>query len=421
VTVEVRYDDPQKEGQIRRFQPQVRFFVEEAEYRDIGPSPYIAGPPVKSRQMFYGRQTTFNWIQENLSGTYQDNVLVLYGERRTGKTSVLYQLQYHLPELYAFVLVDLQSIAYALESTSDLLYAMARKAVNGLKRQGFELERPERGDYDERPIERFEMLGEAVGDQAIALGRRAVLIADEFDLLIEAVDRGKVSVHVFDLIRGLMQHQDGLSFIFAGAHALTAMLKDTRSILFNTALRRKVSFLERPEAERLIREPVDEVLWYDDLAVEKILRVTAGQPYFIQYICHEIVNLTRRDAKNFVTLRDVDRALQTTVQETTGIIRHSYMSLSPGEQVTLAALARITDDGRPFVSLEDVSETLGQDNMLLSVHDLVEIMAQLRARDFITERGGDSAGRQYGFAMDLVRIWLEQNDEYTRLLEELRT
>lgn len=420
VTVEVRYDDPQKEGQVRRFNPQVRFFVEEAEYRDIGSSPFIAGPPVKSRQMFYGRQTTFNWIQENLSGTYQDNVLVLYGERRTGKTSVLYQLQYHLPELYAFVLVDLQSIAYALDSTSDLLYAMARKTVNGLKRQGFDLARPEREDFDDRPIEQFEILGEAIGDMAIAMGRRAVLIADEFDLLIEAVDRGTVNVHVFDLIRGLMQHQDGLSFIFAGAHALTAMLKDTRSILFNTALRRKVSFLERPEAERLIREPVAEVLWYDDLAVEKILRVTAGQPYFIQYICHEIVNLARRDAKNFVTLRDVDRALQTTVQETTGIIRHSYMSLSPGEQVTLAALARITDDGRPFVSLEDVSETLGQDNVLLSVHDLVEMMAQLRARDFITERGGDSAGRQYGFAMDLVRIWLEQNDEYTRLLEELR-
>jgi hypothetical protein len=43
-------------------------------------------------------------------------------------------------------------------------------------------------------------------------------------------------------------------------------------------LRRKVSFLEKDEAERLIREPVKDVLWYEDLAVEKILRVTAGQP-----------------------------------------------------------------------------------------------------------------------------------------------
>jgi len=49
------------------------------------------------------------------------------------------------------------------------------------------------------------------------------------------------------------------------------MLKNPQSILFNTALRRKVSFLERGEAERLIREPVSEVLWYDDLAVENSL------------------------------------------------------------------------------------------------------------------------------------------------------
>ena len=98
VTVEVRYDDPQREAQSRIFQREVRFYVEEAEYREIGTSPYIAGPPVKSREMFYGRKSVFDWIRENLSGTFQDNVLVLYGERRTGKTSVLYQMQHHLPD-----------------------------------------------------------------------------------------------------------------------------------------------------------------------------------------------------------------------------------------------------------------------------------------------------------------------------------
>ena len=420
VTVEARYDDPQAEGQTRRFVREVRFFVEEAEYREIGTSPYIAGPPVKSPEMFFGREATFRWIQENLSGTYQDNVLVLYGERRTGKTSVLYQLHYHLPETYAFVLIDLQSIAYGLGSTSDLLYAMARKTTNALRRLDFDLARPEREDYADHPIEQFELLGEEIGQLATASGRRAVLMTDEFDLLIEAVEDGHVSPYVFDCIRGLMQHQDGLSFIFAGANKLSAMLKNPQSILFNTALRRKVSFLDQADAESLVRQPVADVLWYDDLAMEKILRVTAGHPYFIQYICHEILNLARRDAKNFVALRDVDRALQTTVQETTGIIRHSYMSLSRDEQVALAALARITDDGRPFVGSEDIAETLRQDDVVLAKRDLLETLRQLVERDFMVERGGGGAGHQYGFAMDLVRVWLEQNDEYTRLLEEAR-
>ncbi|MFN2251397.1 MAG: HEAT repeat domain-containing protein [Anaerolineae bacterium] len=420
ITLDVKYDDPQKEGQTRRFQREVRFFVEDAEYRDIGTSPYIAGPPVKTPEMFYGRHATFTWVQENLSGTYQDNVLVLHGERRTGKTSVLYQLQYHLPDTYAFVLIDLQSIAYGLGDTSDLLYAMARKAVNGLRKQGFDLERPVRQDFAEHPIEQFESLGEAIGELATETGRRAVLIVDEFDLLIEAVESGNVSPFVFDCIRGLMQHQDGLSFIFAGAHKISAMLKNPQSILFNTALSYRVTYLDREDAEQLIREPVADVLWYDDLAVEKILRVTAGQPYFIQYICHEIVNLARRDRRNFVTLRDVDRALQETVQETTGIIRHAYMSLTDDQPIALTALAHITDDGRPFASLDDIAETLHQDGLDVAKRDLFESLRQLVERDFLVERGGEGAARQYGFAMDLVRVWIEQNDEYQRLLEELR-
>jgi AAA+ ATPase superfamily predicted ATPase len=420
VNLDVRYDDPQVEGQTRRFVREVRFFVEETPYKEIGTSPYIAGPPVKTPAMFYGREDVFEWVQENLSGTYQDNVLVLYGERRTGKTSVLYQLPYRLPETYAFVLTDLQSIAYALGSTSDLLHAMSRKLTNGLRKQGFDLPKVEREEFEAQPIEVFVELGETVGDMAVAMGRRAVLIVDEFDLLIEAVERGDVSPFVFDCIRGLMQHQDGLSFIFAGAHKLSAMLKNPQSILFNTALRRKVSFLHIDEAERLIREPVKDVLWYEELAVEKILRVTAGQPYFIQYILHEIVNLARQDSRNFVTLRDVDRALQTTVVETTGIIRHSYMSLERDQQVTLAAMASIADDGRPFVGLEDVAETLRQDNVTVSKRDLFDTLRQLVDRDFIVERRGEGTDKQYGFAMDLVRIWLERNDEYTRLVEELQ-
>jgi len=418
ISLEARYDDPQTEGQTRRFVREVRFFVEEAEYREIASSPYIAGPPVKTPEMFYGRQSIFTWIQENLSGTYQDNVLVLYGERRTGKTSVLYQLQYHLPETYAFVLIDVQSIAYALDSTSDALYAMARKATNGLRRLGLDLPRPNREEYAEHPIEHFERLGESIGQRATETGRRAVLMTDEFDLLIQAVQDGQVSPYVFDCIRGLMQHQDGLSFIFAGAHRLSAMLKNPRSILFNTALRRKVSFLGKRDAERLIRQPVNEMLWYDDLALEKILRATAGHPYFIQYICHEMVNISRREAKNFVALRDVDRALQTTVQETTGIIRHAYMSLTHQEPVVLASVARITDDGRPFVGMDDINETLRQDGINLGKRELFETLRQLVERDFITERGGDRSERQYGFTMDLVRVWLEQNDEYARLMEE---
>jgi predicted AAA+ superfamily ATPase len=82
--------------------------------------------------------SVFDWIRENLSGTFQDNVLVFYGERRTGKTSVLYQMQHHLPDTYAFVLIDLQTIAYGLSSTGELLHASAEDGQR-LRKEGFGL------------------------------------------------------------------------------------------------------------------------------------------------------------------------------------------------------------------------------------------------------------------------------------------
>jgi hypothetical protein len=39
-----------------------------------------------------GRSDVFTFIRENLLGVHQNNVIILHGQRRTGKTSVLYRL-----------------------------------------------------------------------------------------------------------------------------------------------------------------------------------------------------------------------------------------------------------------------------------------------------------------------------------------
>ena len=63
-------------------------------------NPYVAGNPVTGERMFFGREDVFTWVRDNLIGRYQDHVLVLHGERRTGKTSILYRMARHLPPTY---------------------------------------------------------------------------------------------------------------------------------------------------------------------------------------------------------------------------------------------------------------------------------------------------------------------------------
>ncbi|MGB3061134.1 MAG: hypothetical protein WBE17_15480, partial [Anaerolineae bacterium] len=75
-------------------------------------NPYIVGPPIEDRALFFGREDVFDYVRSGLA-TRADNVtLVLYGGRRTGKTSVLRQIQRgRLGTTFAPVYVDMQVMA----------------------------------------------------------------------------------------------------------------------------------------------------------------------------------------------------------------------------------------------------------------------------------------------------------------------
>ncbi|HEX6383541.1 MAG TPA: hypothetical protein VF177_02620 [Anaerolineae bacterium] len=57
-------------------------------------NPYVVGKPLTpaSESLCVGREDVFTWIEENLLGKTQPHTLILYGQRRMGKTSTLYQL-----------------------------------------------------------------------------------------------------------------------------------------------------------------------------------------------------------------------------------------------------------------------------------------------------------------------------------------
>ena len=79
-----------------------------SSYRHV--NPYIAGSPVTGTEMFFGREDVFSFVRQNLIGKHRDNPVVLYGQRRTGKTSVLYQLQRKLDPSYLCVFIDLHGL-----------------------------------------------------------------------------------------------------------------------------------------------------------------------------------------------------------------------------------------------------------------------------------------------------------------------
>ncbi len=176
-------------------------------------NPYIAGNPVTGTEMFFNREDVFEFIHRTLIGKHRDNVIVLYGQRRTGKTSVLYQMRSRLDTRYLCIFMDLHG--FALQGLDGFLWELANHIIRVLHRDyQIALQRPSREEFVADPRSFFEneflnQIWSAIGD------RHVLLMLDEAVRLQEQVEAGKLEHEIFEYLRHLMQHYERLDFLFS--------------------------------------------------------------------------------------------------------------------------------------------------------------------------------------------------------------
>jgi hypothetical protein len=411
---EIRYDDQEGAGRVQHFADRVRLVAVPEEFVEI-PNPYATGRPLgPGSPVFFGRDDLFDFVRENLGGLGQENILVLVGQRRMGKTSLLRQLPAHLGEDYLPVFLDGQALG--LEGgLAGLLYDLALEVVEALAEQGIDGEPPTLDDLAERPTHGFEkrFLPQVV--QALD-GRVLLLLFDEFEELEMRVRGGELPSSIFSYLRHLMQHSQDLAFLFAGTHRLEDLTADYWSILFNIALYQRVGTLDAGAARRLIIEPVQGCgLIYDDLAIEKMLRVTGGHPYFLQLLCHALVNLHNRERRNYLTIEDVNRTLSEIVGLGEAHLAFLWGESTTQEQAVLLALARLLSAGEPGTQ-GAIAGLLEEFGLRVSRAGIADAISQMVRREILqrAERGSD----RYEFAVDLMRLWLEESKSLGLVADE---
>jgi hypothetical protein len=177
-----------------------------------------------------------------------------------------------------------------------------------------------------------------------------------------------------------------------------------------------VGTLDPAAARRLIVEPVqDHGLVYDDLAVDKMLRATGGHPYFLQLLCHGLVNLHNRERRNYLTIEDVNRTLAEIVGLGEAHLAFLWGGSSPEEQAVLLALARLLSTGE-LGSREAVVGLLADHGCPLNPLQVSEAIRCLVRREILrqVERGAD----RHEFVVDLVRMWIDETHSLSRIGEQ---
>jgi hypothetical protein len=197
------------------------------------------------------------------------------------------------------------------------------------------------------------------------------------------------------------------------------MSADYWSVLFNTALYRKIDYLPHTAATRLICEPVSPAIIYDDLAIDKILRVTAGHPYFLQLVCYTLVKHTNQQGSGYVTISDVNAALDEMLR--LGEVHFAYLwqRSTHAERAMLSAAAHLMDRNEPLhpATLIEYLETF---SIELDPAEATTALNSLVQRDILREVTEEGFAL-YELRIGLVGLWVSQNKSLSRLLAHMET
>ena len=365
----------------------------ETEFNQEIDSPYIIGVPLSDREEIFVARTDIASQIEQIALDRRRPSLLLYGQRRMGKTSLLKNLGRLLPDNITPLFIDLQGPATRASNNTGFLYNIARGMVKSARGQsGLTLPTLDRSSLETDPFTVFDEWLDKVEE---ALGQNTALLAlDEFEALEGAIAKGRFDPEeVLGMLRNLIQHRPRFKVLLAGSHAIEEF-QSWASYLINVQVV-KIGYLKESEARQLVERPVkDFALRYEPDAVERILQLTRCHPFLVQLLCQEIVALKNEQnpaSRRLATFADVEAAMPAASSSGSFFfadIQNNQVSALGAEVLRFMA-------ARGEAAIIDRSALLRQ-----FPSDLDSTLDGLLRRELIEE-----AGNGYRFQVESIRRW----------------
>ncbi len=307
----------------------IRLYSEDEFEKIKNPYTYAEGGVVYAAEMFFGRDELIQNIAQAIreSRTQSKSILV-FGQKRSGKSSILYHLKKkHLEKDQDLLILDLKNISTSLdgEAQTSFLHQFLQCVLRELKRaikqkqdKGFsclDLAIPGEEFYNHpAPLQLFEDtfvklkdLTENQVGQEDWRGVRVVLLIDEFQYIYERIIEGKMPDSFMQHWKALLQ-ANYFSAVLAGQDVMQKF-KLRFPNEFGTTQDERVTYLTKEEARKLIDEPIriEGKSRYREQAIDRILSLTGYSPFYIQIICSRLVDYMNVKHAGLVTEADVER------------------------------------------------------------------------------------------------------------------
>ncbi|MDM8564336.1 ATP-binding protein [Candidatus Halobeggiatoa sp. HSG11] len=300
-------------------------------------NPYITGVPLSikyNKNLFVGRIEIVKRLELLLKNQPSPPIL-LYGQRRIGKSSLLNFLPALLPKNYKSLRISFQGPIALSANHGNFFYNVARALGNSARDQKIDLPKVKREDFQDDPSTTFD---EWLDEVETVIKNSIVLVFDEFEALEDSFQKGNINRDfVLSIFRDIIQNRIYFKIVFAGLHQLTVFSEWDN--YFINAESVYLSYLEQEEARQLIEKSIQ--ISYTEEAIEYVLYLTRHHPALLQLLCKEIIILKNSQTLHYrynVQKSDVDVAIPNALK--TGTNFFSYVvNRSSIEQNTLRVLA----------------------------------------------------------------------------------
>ncbi|MBD1215143.1 MAG: ABC transporter substrate-binding protein [Dolichospermum circinale Clear-D4] len=367
-------------------------------------NPYIVGSVIDEPDKFFGRQSLFDFIKDNL----QQNtpLILLYGQRRIGKSSVLKQIPQKISyseDQFVFIDFDIQVFVgdNRKHPINEILHYLAQRIGeeigNSLTPTAEDIEDDPTIFHENFLTQIYNILGE----------KKLVLLLDEFDVLSEANNEG--NVEFFRLINNWLSTWPERLFIIpvVGRH-----LKELPYLLsfLGGSPYKEISFLDKDSAEMLITRPAQGVVTYQPNAIEEILSLSAGHPYFTQVICYELFNLARERQIWKINAEDVKTIIDKAIETGEAGLAWFWDGLYPEAKVVFSAAAEAQHREERDDQVSYNPRLLLQDYGIIT-DSLTQVAKQMVDYGFLNE--------SKKVKIELVRRWLLQKHQLKHEISKL--
>lgn len=296
---------------------------------EFASNPYVTGSPLEPKSgaiVFYGRERLIQQMVSQIES--QGNVILLEGNRRAGKTSILKHLEGvdTIPN-WLVVYSSLQGAEGASDAvgvpTAEVFREIARTIASAITKLKIEVPLPDgkvilagkpalgiarackQGIGEDSPFIDFREYLELLLSILEEKGLGIVLMLDEFDKLQEGIDNGVTSPQVPENLRYLIQNYPRFSAILTGSRRLKRLREEYWSALYGLGTNLAVTALDKESAEKVVKEPVKNFIAFSNEAVGLILELTARQAYLIQKVCNHIFDYAATKSIHSIKSDDV--------------------------------------------------------------------------------------------------------------------